>query len=86
MDNITAGMIESLNVLVSLFPAVNVDAQSNITTFVTSVQQGISNANAIIPVPIFLFYINAILLIEAALLTWRIYRWAASNISLGILK
>lgn len=86
MDNITAAMIESLNVLVSFFPNVNVDTQSNISTWVTAIQQGISSANAIIPVPLFLFYINAILIIEAGLLTWRIYRWAANNISLGILK
>lgn len=86
MDAITAALINAATVLVSLFPNANITITENISEFMTTFRSGLVMADAFIPVNYMLTCMGLILTVETALFSFKLYRWIASNVSLGIFK
>ena len=83
MDLIFSGFVGFFNVLVSFFPASNVDLVSKLADFTSSFRSGLAVAGVFVPVSILLWGLGTILTVEIGILLFKTYRWIVSNITLG---
>lgn len=86
IDAILSTAIQWFNVLISFFPDANLNIVDQINSFMSNFRNGMAIMDNIIPVSMFMWAMALILTIETALFTFKVWRWIASNVSLGIFK
>ena len=75
-----------INFLLSLFPASDINIVNSITEFLSGFRQAMSAISWFFPVNTALSFLAIIFTIEASIFLFKLIRWIASNISVGVLK
>lgn len=87
---IWAGILTSiyaiLQIFLQIFPFANTNTVNSINTSVSQVRNSIASAGWIFPIDTFFTLLTAVIVIETSIITFKVVRWIASNITLGFIK
>jgi len=74
------------NTVLELFPLADSTIVDSITSQLSAFRGYADDAQWIIPVSLLFSFLSAVLVIEGSLLTFKVARWIANNITLGFIK
>lgn len=86
LDALGAKAVQALSVLISFFPPLNFYVQADIQNFINSLNGAFAMADVFVPVNILVMVLSVMLSVELSIFAFKLYRWLASNVTLGILK